>query len=219
MRACTTILVLTITAVCSTGAAADSTAARCDIYPQGSDHTDVMIACTFSQRQGYVTISRSDGVTHELSPVGEQPGSYRDEHGNTVTRDTTGLGNAGLIFRFPEESVFVYWDTSALEPADPDNPTWPFTTAEYDATALVRCGRVDTETMETCPAGVLRMEDGQGSVVIVSPSGERFTINFMRDYVNATSGEVEASLAGDTWIVTVNGQERYEVPLALIEGG
>ena len=73
--------------------------------------------------------------------------------------------------------------------------------------------------METCPAGVLRMEGGEGSVVILSPAGERLTINFMHDYVNATSGEVEAQLEGDTWRVTVNGKERYEVPLALIEGG
>ncbi len=73
--------------------------------------------------------------------------------------------------------------------------------------------------IRTCPAGVLRMESGQGSVVILSPAGERFTINFMKDYVNATSGEVEARLEGDTWIVTIDGAERYEVPLALIEGG
>jgi hypothetical protein len=63
------------------------------------------------------------------------------------------------------------------------------------------------------------MEDGQGSVVILSPAGERFTINFMTDYVNATSGEVDARLEGDTWVVIVNGEERYEVPLAMIEGG
>lgn len=31
--------------------------------------------------------------------------------------------------------------------------------------------------------------------------------------------QVEARLEGDTWIVLVNGQDRYEVPLALIEGG
>ncbi len=42
------------------GAAADSTQARCDIYPLGEDHTDVMIPCTFSQRQGYITINRDD---------------------------------------------------------------------------------------------------------------------------------------------------------------
>ena len=150
-----------------------------------------MILCTFGQRQGNVTITRADGVTHDLVQVEGQPGHYRDQHGNAVTRDVSGLGKAGLIFRFPEEGVYVYWDTSALEPADPDNPTWPFAAAEYDATTLLRCGTV----------------------------GERFTINFMQDYVNSTSGEFEAHLEGDTWIVVVDGRERYGVPLALIEGG
>ena len=219
MRKNTPVLALALIATFSTVARADWTEARCDIYPKGEDHTDVMIACTFGQRQGNVTITRSDGVTHDLVQVEEQPGHYRDQHGNTVIRETDGLGRAGLIFRFPEESIYVYWDTSGLEPTDRKNPTWPFTTDEYDATTLLRCGTVGSDDMSTCPAGVLRMEGGQGSVVILSPAGERFTINFMKDYVNATSGEVDAQLEGDTWIVVIDGKERYEVPLALIEGG
>ncbi|MEJ2086115.1 MAG: hypothetical protein P8Y44_10625, partial [Acidobacteriota bacterium] len=95
----------------------------------------------------------------------------------------------------------------------------PFTTAEYDATTILSCGNVGSEEMSTCPAGVLRMEGGEGSVVILSPAGERFTINFMKDYVNSAAGELEAELDGDLWIVVVEGKERYEVPLALIEGG
>ena len=54
--------------------AADTTKARCDIYPKGQDHTTKVIGCDFSQRQGYVTITRADGVTHDLSPVGDSPG-------------------------------------------------------------------------------------------------------------------------------------------------
>lgn len=219
MRFCTGILVLAMTVTVSSSAGADFTEARCDIYPKGSDHTDVMIPCTFAQRQGNVTITRSDGAFHDLIQLEGQPGHYRDQQGSTVIREDDGLGRAGLIFRFPDESVYVYWDTSALEPGDTDSPTWPFTTAEYDATTLLRCGTVDSDQMGTCPAGVLRMEEGQGSVEILSPAGERFTINFMKDYVNSASGEVEAHIDGDTWFVTINGEDRYEVPLALIEGG
>jgi hypothetical protein len=218
MRHITAILVLLVSAICNTSAAADSTEARCDIYPKGSDHTDVIIPCTFSQRQGNVTITRSDGVTHDLVQVEAQSGQYRDQHGNTVLRED-GRPLADLIFRFPEESVWVFWDTSVLEPGDPDSPTWPFNSLDYDASTLLSCGTVGSEEMGTCPAGVQRMEGGQGSVVILSPAGEKFTINFMKTYVNATSGEVDAQLRGDTWMVIVNGKERYEVPLALIEGG
>ena len=63
------------------------------------------------------------------------------------------------------------------------------------------------------------MENGQASVVIQSPKGEQFTINFMTDYVNATNREADARRDGDTWIVTINGNEEYQVPLAAIEGG
>jgi hypothetical protein len=82
--------------VCASQAAADTTDARCDIYPAGADHTDKMIPCTFSQRQGYVTISRGDGVMHELSPVGDTPGNFEDQDGRTVYRQS-GLGAQGLI--------------------------------------------------------------------------------------------------------------------------
>jgi len=62
-------------ALCVSSAAADSADARCDIDPRGSDHTDKMIPCVFSQRQGFVTIRRDDGVMHELEPVGDAPGN------------------------------------------------------------------------------------------------------------------------------------------------
>ena len=199
-------------------AAADSTEARCDIYPAGADHTDRMIRCTFSQRQGYITIVRDDGVTHDLEPVGDAPGNYRDQHDREVYRQS-GLGDQGLVFRFPDESVFVYWSTAALEPLDPANPTWPFSTEDYDATTLLRCRPANEIEYAECPAGILRMEDRQASIVVRSPTGEQFTINFMTGYVNASNREVDARLEGDTWLVTIDGNELYEVPLAAIEGG
>lgn len=198
---------------------ADWTEARCDVYPAGSDHTDKMIGCTFSQRQGYVTITREDGVTHDLAPVGDAAGTYRDQHGNEVRRELS-LGDQGLVFRFPDESVFVYWSTAALEPvADEDNPTAPFSTADYDATTLLRCRAAGDNETATCPAGILRMDGGQASIVVQSRAGEQFTINFMSDYVNATNRKAEARLEGDTWIVVIDDTDVYEVPLAAIEGG
>lgn len=64
-------------------ALADSTDAACVIYSACADHSDVMIPCTFSQRQGYITITRSDGAMHELSPVDDTPGNFRDQNGRT----------------------------------------------------------------------------------------------------------------------------------------
>ena len=212
------ILLATLAAGWTDLAAADSAEARCDIYPKGEDHISAMIPCTFGQRQGAVTITRSDGVTHDLVPASDTPGNFRDQDGRDVTRES-GLGDQGLIFRFPDQSVYVYWSTAALERSDDDNPTAPFSTKDYDATALLRCRGVNEADYGTCPAGVLRMEDGQGSVVVQSRKGEQFTINFMKDYVNATNREAEAELQGDIWMVTIDGKDVYEVPLSVIEGG
>ena len=98
-------------------ALADSTDAACAVYPRGEDHTDVVMPCTFSQRQGYVTIRRADGVEHDLSPSGDAVGVFTDAAGESVYRQS-GLGDQGLIFRFPTESVYVYWSTSMLEGPD-----------------------------------------------------------------------------------------------------
>ncbi|MEJ2384609.1 MAG: hypothetical protein P8Y54_09440 [Xanthomonadales bacterium] len=200
-------------------AAADATAARCDIYPVGEDHTDVVIPCTFSQRQGYITIRRDDGVTHDLSPEGEIPGNFRDQHGNRVYRQS-GLGDQGQIFRLPDESIYVYWNPERPgKQGDDANWAAPFTTDDFDATTRLRCRAVGESRFGSCPAGVARMDDGQASITIQNPRGEIFTINFMKDYINATNREAEATRQGDTWTVTINGEEVYEVPLAAIEGG
>jgi hypothetical protein len=63
------------------------------------------------------------------------------------------------------------------------------------------------------------MEGGQASIVVQSQLGKQFTINFMKDYVNATVGEVKAKRHGDLWTLTRDNGEVYEVPLAAIEGG
>ena len=212
------VSLLALAVLLPVSAQADSTGARCDIYPAGQDHTDVVIPCAFSQRQGHITIRRSDGVVHELSPEGDTPGNFTDQGGNRVYRQG-GLGDQGLIFRFPDESIYVYWSTDIFEPIDEDNPTWPFSTQDYDATTLLRCYAVGAAEPGSCPAGILRMEDAQASIVVISPGGEKFSFNFMKEYINAANREVEAVLENDTWIVTVNGEEVYEVPLAAIEGG
>jgi hypothetical protein len=97
---------------------ADTVQARCDIYPKGQDRPSAVIPCTFSQRQGFVAIDRSDGVRHELSPRGDQPGTYLDEKGRPAYRNR-GLGSRGQIFRLADQSIYVYWDATGLPAAAP----------------------------------------------------------------------------------------------------
>jgi hypothetical protein len=212
---------LVITACWPVMGRTDSTEARCEIYPKGSDRPDTMVRCTFSQRQGYITITRADGVAYELVPVGDRAGNFRDQNGRPVFRQK-GLGEKGLIFRFEDISIFVYWATPDQTAAAGDNYTAPFATrwdgGPYDATARLRCKAQGDAESGSCPAGVLRMENRQASVVVQSGLGEQFTLNFMTGYVNSTAGKVEARQQGDTWIVRLDNGEVYEVPLVLIEG-
>jgi len=198
---------------------ADTADARCGIYPRGSDQASAVIPCTFSQRQGFVTIRRADGIVHDLRPEGDIVGSFLDEQGRRVFRQS-GLGSDGMIWRLPEESIFLYWSTAGLPGNRPADPNQPYTTDTYDAVTQLRCRRRADAEEQLCPAGVLRMENRQASIVIRSPSGEEFTVNFMADYVNATAGrDVEARLEGDTWLLVVDTRETYVVPIAAIEGG
>jgi hypothetical protein len=210
-------LLLAVSAWCGTGAVADTAQARCDIYPIGQDHSENSGPCMFSQRQGYITITRQDGVRHRLTPVGNSPGNFVDEGGNAVYRQS-GLGRQGLIFRFPAESVYVYWGTGAGTAGDTQNPTAPYDSDHYDATTLLPCRAAGALELRSCPAGILRTEGGAASIVVTSPEGAEFTLNFMKDYVNAAGRRVEAELKGDSWTVTVDDGEFYEVPLAAVQG-
>jgi hypothetical protein len=215
------VLALATSAGWSMPSSADWAQARCEIYPKGSDRLEKMAPCTFAQSQGYITITREDGVTYELSPVGDKPGNFRDQDGHAVYRQS-GLGSEGQVFRFLDISLFLYWDTAPLHQSAKDNPAAPFTTksagGDYDATTLLRCKMATEKQYGSCSAGILRMERHQASIVIQSQLGKQFTINFMTDYVNATNHQVDAKLNGDTWTVTLDNGEVYEVPLAAIEG-
>jgi hypothetical protein len=92
-------------------AKADTVNARCDVYPKGEDRATSSSLCTFSQRQGAVSIQLENGKRYELSPVGDQPGNYLDQDGQAAYRQS-GLDDKGQIYRFATESIFVYWDTA-----------------------------------------------------------------------------------------------------------
>ena len=212
-----------VAALWTTHSTADWTQARCEIYPKGSDHTDKMIPCTFSQRQGYVTITREDGVTHDLTPVGEAPGNFRDQKGRPVYRQS-GLGNWGLIFRMPAESVYVFWDASSLEQAagGEDNPTAPYTTAEYDATTMLPCSIDDPSHNESCPAGIRRGTPGSGSgtIHVTAPDGSERVLEFADgDVTTSGGGELTWGKQGDEWYIGIDNREFYVVPEAAVYGG
>lgn len=207
----------------SSGAMADWTDARCDVYPRGEDHTDVSIPCVFSQRQGYINIDRSDGISHDLSPQDDDPGHYMNQKGEDVYRKSD-LGKAGLIFQFSQETVYVYWDTAGLPGNnDADNYTAPYSTKNFDATARLRCSLAGHETGEinNCAAGINRGPGNtQAVIAIIRPDGIERILQFdSRQVSSPGEGKVKAEFQSDEWRITIDNTETYYIPLAAIEGG
>ena len=122
-----TLLLSAATSVATLGfglaAQADTIPAHCDLYAPGSDNAYLSSNCTFSQRQGYISVQlQSNGVRYEFSPIpNSQPGNFTDQHGNAVYRQA-GLGDAGTIFQFVDGShLWIYWDTSSAYGSGPVN--------------------------------------------------------------------------------------------------
>ena len=192
---------------------ADSTDARCDIYPRGEDHASASLACTFSQHQGHVYIDRSDGVGYAFTPTGDQPGNFVDESGAAVYRQS-GLGEAGLIFRTSDESVFVYWNASSVNAASgDDSPTAPYTTTEYDATTLLSCSI--GEPSQRGDGG-----SGSASIRVMAPDSKERVLNFGGgDITTPGEGDLTWGKQDDNWYIGIDNREFYVVPEAAVYGG
>jgi len=92
-------------------AQADTVKARCDVFPKGEDRATSSGLCTFSQRQGFVSIQLKNGQRIELTPQGDKPNAYLDANGKPATREIADKGTIN-IFRLAKQSIFVYWDTT-----------------------------------------------------------------------------------------------------------
>jgi len=221
-----TIIAVSVLAAiaCPSEAHADTVNARCDIYPAGEDKASAVIPCAFSQHQGFVMIDRSDGVLHDLSPIGDEPGNYLDQNKEPAYRQS-GLGENGLIFRFTDESVFVYWDASSLSVLNPQgqaatSPTAPYTTAEYDATTLLPCSLGEDSLDQDCPAGIFRGDPGSASLRLMKPNGEERILNFDNGEVTTPDGgNLNWDIKDGDWYIRIDDQEFYIVPEAAINGG
>ncbi len=102
------LLLLTLLSV-TPAAIADSMRAECGFSADKDARPETTSACTFSQRQGYVSVDIDGGERIELSPVGDAPGNFRDGAGNAVYRQR-GLGEEGQLFRLPGRYLFVFWN-------------------------------------------------------------------------------------------------------------
>lgn len=103
-------------------AKADTVPASCDLYRPNSNYPDFSSNCTFSQRQGYVSIElQENGAHYEFEPIANAaPGNFQDQHGNPVYRQA-GLGNDGVIFQFVDGyKLYVFWENTTFPNSTPN---------------------------------------------------------------------------------------------------
>ncbi|MCU0934978.1 MAG: hypothetical protein MUF66_02645, partial [Gammaproteobacteria bacterium] len=72
---------------------ADTAEATCELRKDGETKQGASGPCTFSQRQGFVSIELRNGERFELTPSGNSPDRYRDQKGKSVVLNVKGSAN------------------------------------------------------------------------------------------------------------------------------
>lgn len=94
----------------------------------------------------------------------------------------------------------------------------------YNATGEIPCAMAAGQPTGSCPFGVTREGRGSGVVTVTKPDGRTRAIFFQNgeaigaDVSEADPGGFSASREGDLTVVRI-GEERYEIPDAVVYGG
>jgi hypothetical protein len=97
--------------------------------------------------------------------------------------------------------------------------------SKFDATGEIPCAQQKAQPMRQCHFGVARAGGGTATVVITMPDGRQRTIYFVKgkpggsDASQAEGGGVITSTKDDDLYKITSGNERYEIPEAVVYGG
>ena len=114
-------------------------------------------------------------------------------------------------------------DSSSTSEVSSDNDALVEGT-NYNATGNIPCAMVTGQPTSSCPFGVTREGNGNGIVTVTKPDGQTRTIFFENgkavgyDESEAERREFTVEKQEDLSLVSI-GQERYEIPDAVIFGG
>ncbi|WP_411876137.1 hypothetical protein [Vulcanococcus limneticus] len=93
---------------------ADTVDARCDLFPAGKDRAPSSGLCTFSQRQGYVTIRLKNGQTIERKPNESTSNAFFDSQGEPARREILDA-KRGHVYRLATQSIVGFWDPASYK--------------------------------------------------------------------------------------------------------
>jgi len=185
-----------------------------DTNTNGQVYMNGKVASLINRPDGQIT-ARSAGVYVDITPQGDEPPRV-----TYTARDKSVGGCEILSFKAPERSPaaggHAHHGSSAVDRA---------ARGQFDATGPVDCAQHRGQPLRQCEMGVAREGGGSAVVVITRPDGLKRTIFF--EHGTAVSadtsqadgyGELRASRDGDLSTIFV-GEERYEIPDAVLFGG
>jgi len=94
----------------------------------------------------------------------------------------------------------------------------------FNATGMIPCSMGSGAPTGNCDFGVVRRGNGNADVYVTKPDGRKRIITFENgraigaDVSQADWGEFRASKESDLYIIYI-GEERYEIPEAVVFGG
>lgn len=188
-------------------AKADTTTARCDVYPRGEDTATSSDTCIFSQRQGYVTIRLQDGTTYELTPSPTQAAAFTDQNGRPGTIEDD-LGTAGLIYRLADVSIYVYWDAGTVS-GEPRR-----------GEGNVPCSAARPSYDKLCRAAAIYGDPGSSALTLVGPTGAEHHLYYYGQtlYSTDSSDQVLVQVVDGQYLVAVNDAEFFKLDATIVTG-
>jgi hypothetical protein len=109
---------------------ADTAPARCELTPKAANAVRLDLPCQFSQRQGFIGVTRADGVRHDFSPAAAA-GRYTDEAKRPVRRR---VDAGGQVFELPDARLSVRWLQGTAPAPTRLPPAPPVASGPFDRT-------------------------------------------------------------------------------------
>lgn len=185
-----------------------------DTNTNGQVYVNGKVASLINRSDGQIT-ARSGGAYIDITPQGAEAPRVTF----TAKDKSTGVCEI-LSFKAPEYGAEAgghgHHRSSASERAGQ---------GEFDATGSVGCAQHEGQPLRQCSMGVARDGGGTAVVVVTRPDGRKRFIFFERGKPTSADtsqadgyGEFRTARGGDLSMVFV-GEERYEIPDAVVFGG